>query len=203
MRLLGGRRGRFLFCDIDGESLSTISSSARQLGLPDDTVRTVNRDGVVTLLESLAAASDDEASRTFVHIDPYEPFEASDNGLTSVDLFCRVIARGAKAVLWYGFGSMEHRESVREQMSRAMKDSEFDSGLRPLWCGEVVLDAVNDPGYDFDPGVRGCGILCGNLSMETLSACGRLGEGLASVYASAVLPGGRSGAIEFTQATFP
>jgi hypothetical protein len=44
--------------------------------------------------------------------------------------------------------------------------------------------------------------MCGNLRVATLSACTRLGEELASVYASAILPGGRSGAIEFTQATF-
>jgi hypothetical protein len=45
--------------------------------------------------------------------------------------------------------------------------------------------------------------MCSNLGPQSLSACRRLGEGLQSVYASAILPGGRSGAIRFAQAFRP
>ncbi len=198
MRLLDEGGGRFLFCDIDGGSLSTIRESAGQFGLAENAVRVVKRDGVAALQESLAAVSAAEVSATFVHIDPYHPFARNSDGLTSVDLFYRASVHGMKAMLWYGFDSLEQRERLLEQMGRAMKTNGMAPEAHRLWNGEIVLDAINAPDYDFNPGVLGCGILCSNLSPESLTACRRLGEGLESVYAGANLPEGRSGAIEFT-----
>jgi 23S rRNA (adenine2030-N6)-methyltransferase len=199
MMLLGGSGSSFLFCDIDGESLSTIRESANERGLIKNAVRTVERDGVAALLESLAAVSAAEASTTFVHIDPYDPFARSSDGFTSLDLFCRVSARGMKAMLWYGFDSLEQRERLLEQMRQAMETNGMDPEAHRLWIGEIVLDAINDAEYDFNPGVLGCGVLCSSLSPESLSACRRLGEELESVYSTAKLPEGCSGTIEFMQ----
>lgn len=193
----GGRR--FLFCDIDGESLSTIHESAGQLGLAENAVRVVEYDGAATLQESLAAVSAADASATFVHIDPYDPFARSSDGLTPVDLFCRVSISRMKAMLWYGFHSLEQRERLLEDMRQAMATNGMVPEAQALWNGEIVLEVINDPEYDFDPGVLGCGVMCSNLSPDSLSACRRLGEGLESAYASANLPEGRNGAIEFTQ----
>ncbi len=199
MLLLGDGGSRFLFCDIDGESLSTIRESAAQLGLAENAVRVVERDGVATLQESLAAVSVADASSTFMHIDPYDPFARSSDGLTSVDLFCRVSICGVKAMLWYGFDSLEQRERLLKRMQQTMAANGMDPDAHRLWSGEILLDVINDPEYDFNPGVLGCGVLCSSLEAESLSACRRLGEGLESAYATAILPEGRSGAIEFTQ----
>jgi len=203
MLLLGGDGTRFLFCDIDRQSLSTISECASQLSLAEDAVRLIERDGVTTLLESLDAVSADEASATFVHIDPYDPFAPSDSAAASMDLFCRVTAHRMKAMLWYGFDSNEHHQSLLGQMQQTIEANGIDPEEHRLWSGEIVLDVINDPEYDFNPGVLGCGILCSNLSPESLAACTRRGESLQSVYASAILPGGRSGAIEFRQTFWP
>ena len=51
MTLLGSAAGhaggtRFVFCDLDANSLSTISEDARTLGLPDDRLRLVEGDGI-------------------------------------------------------------------------------------------------------------------------------------------------------------
>jgi 23S rRNA (adenine2030-N6)-methyltransferase len=200
MMLLGGSGSSFLFCDIDGESLSTIRESADERGLAENAVRVVERDGVATLLESLAAVPAAEASAAFVHIDPYDPFARSSDGFTSVDLFCRVSASGMKAMLWYGFDSLEQRERLLEQMRQAMETNGMVPEAHRLWNGEIVLDAISDAEYGFNPGVLGCGVLCSNLRPESLSACRRLGEGLESVYATANLPKDRSGAIDFAQA---
>jgi 23S rRNA (adenine2030-N6)-methyltransferase len=200
MLLLGDSGSRFLFCDIDGESLSTIRESADERGLAKNALRVVEHDGVAALLESLAAVSAAEASTTFVHIDPYDPFARSSDGFTSVDLFCRVSVSGMKAMLWYGFDSLEQRERLLEQMRQAMETNGMVPEAHRLWSGEMVLDAINDAEYDFNPGILGCGVLCTNLSPESLSACRRLGEGLESMYATANLPKGRCGAIDFAQA---
>lgn len=199
MRLLGDRGSRFLFCDIDGESLSTIRESAGQFGLAENAVRVVERDGVATLQKSLAAVSAAEASATFVHIDPYDPLACNGDGFTSVDLFCRVGTCRMKAMFWYGFDSLEQRQRLLKRMRQAIKANGMVPEAHRLWSGEILLDVINDPEYDFNPGVRGCGVLCSNLRQESLSACRRLGEGLESAYATANLPRGRRGAIEFTQ----
>jgi hypothetical protein len=105
-----------------------------------------------------------------------------------------------KAMLWYGFDSLEQREQLLEQTRQAMETSGMVPEAHRLWNGDIVLDAISDAECDFNPGVLGCGVLCSNLSPESLSACRRLGEGLESMYATANLSKGRSGSIRFTQA---
>ena len=54
MTLLGSDDGyvrgeRFVFCDLDAESLSTISQDARRLSLPEDRLRLVEGDGITAV----------------------------------------------------------------------------------------------------------------------------------------------------------
>src|SRR5919112_3263013 len=75
MELLGDAGGRFVFCDVDGASLATIAEDARALGIPSDHVRLMQGDGVSTLEKELVRLSEEEATGTFLHVDPYRPFE--------------------------------------------------------------------------------------------------------------------------------
>jgi len=98
MTLLGSQDGyargeEFVFCDRDGQSLSTISEEARRLGLPEDHLRLVEGDGIVAIGRELGNPSTEEASATFLLADPYQPLEAGDDGATSLDL----LGRGDKA----------------------------------------------------------------------------------------------------------
>jgi 23S rRNA A2030 N6-methylase RlmJ len=195
MSLLGAGVDSYLFCDTDAASLHTIQDSSRQLGLPADRLRCVQGDGVGTLYQTAAQLPGALALEAFAHIDPYRPFEQTAAGLTSLELFGELSARGVKAMLWYGYDSPATRSRCEDQLRSGL------AALRPnpssLWCGEINLAAMHDPGFTVNPGVQGCGVLLSNVSARTMAACTRLGEALAEIYRSAIFPDGRSGALDF------
>ena len=203
MTLLGSDEGyargeEFGFCDLDTGSLSTISEDARELGLPEDHLRLVEGDGIAALGRELGNLSREEASATFMHLDPYQPLEAGDDGATSLDLLGRAAARGTKCMLWYGFDSRRHRDNLLGALNScgaAMREETGDH--RRLWFGEISLRAEDLSEVGFDPGVLGCGVVLCNIGEETLRVCTRLGEGLASIYEGARLPGGADGSLVF------
>ncbi len=190
---------RFVFCDLDGNSLSTISEDARKLGLPEDRLRLVKGDGISEVNRQLAGLSKEEAVATFLHADPYRPLEAGEDGATSLDLLGRAAALGAKCMLWYGFDSTHDRDDLHDAL-RSIACPPRDGGReerRPPWCGEVSLRADSISEVGFSPGVLGCGIVLCNVGEEVLAACERLGEGLASIYTGARLPNGADGSLTF------
>ncbi|MDQ3637422.1 MAG: hypothetical protein M3426_05440 [Actinomycetota bacterium] len=204
MRLLGRREGRaggarFVFCDFDGNSLSTISADARRLGLPEDRLRLVKGDGISEINRQLASLSEEEVDATFLHVDPYQPLEAGEDGATSLDLVGRAATLGAKCMLWYGFDSVRDRDALRIAL-RSLADASRNGGNeehRSPWYGEVSLRADSISEVGFDPGVLGCGVLLCNVGERVLAACERLGEGLAQIYAGARLPNGADGSLAF------
>jgi 23S rRNA (adenine2030-N6)-methyltransferase len=204
MTLLGSAAGhaegtRFVFCDLDGNSLSTISDDARTLGLPEGRLQLVKGDGISEINRQLAGLSEEEAAATFLHADPYQPLEAGEEGATTLDLLGRAATLGAKCMLWYGFDSLRDRDDLRIAL-RFLADASRDGGNeehRPPWYGEVSLRAEDLSEIGFDPGVLGCGVLLCNVAEETLAACERLGEGLAQLYAGTKLPNGADGSLTF------
>jgi 23S rRNA (adenine2030-N6)-methyltransferase len=194
MDLLGSAGGRFVFCDLDGASLGNIAEDARALEIPSGRVRLVQGDGVSTLEEELAGLTEEEASATFLHVDPYRPLEPGRGGQTPLSLFARAAERGVGCMLWYGFDARgapaEVLDALREQIAGG------------CWYGEVSLRAEDLSEVGFDPGVLGCGVVLCNVGREALGACSRLGEGLAQAYANARLPNGRDGALEFEEGIF-
>jgi 23S rRNA (adenine2030-N6)-methyltransferase len=199
MRVLQPHHATFLFCDTDPQSLSTISDDRARVGLPEDAVQVVHGDGVGTLARILASSSSEEMSNTFAHLDPYQPFAANAEGITSVDLFCEMSRRGGKAMLWYGFASKGEQEYLHQQLQHTLQVHTFDPPTSRLWCGEVTLNAIHTPGYPFNPGVMGCGIILSNVSSPALTACKHLGKALETLYASATLPHHQSGALTFSE----
>jgi len=203
MSLLGARAHGYLFCDTDAASLRTIQDSARQLELPADRVRCVQGDGVETVHQAAARLSSPKSARladalaleTFVHIDPYRPFEQTAAGLTSLELFGELSARGFRTMLWYGYDSPATRSLCQDQLSSGLAALRLNSTR--LWCGEINLAAMHDPGFAVNPGVQGCGILLSNVSPRAVAACARLGEALAEIYRSATFPDRHSGALDF------
>jgi hypothetical protein len=195
MELLGSTAAHFVFCDLDGASLTNIAKDAQTLGIPSGRLRLVRGDGVSTLSDELSGLSKEEAAGTFVHVDPYRPLEPGPDGETPLGLFAWAAGQGVGCMLWYGFDS--RRERV------ALLDAFLREGIAGrAWYGEMSLRAGELSELGFDPGVLGCGIVVCNVGEEALAACGRLGEGLAHTYAGARLPNGRDGAPEFEQGNF-
>ena len=192
-----GSTAAFLFCDVDRNSLATIRDDVNELGL--NTVETVEGDAVTALTERMESLPDSDAPATFVHIDPYDPFACGPNGRTSVDLFCRTVEWGAKAMLWYGLDSREQQGQLENRVSENVQAWTLDPATHNLWRAEIALDAIDSPDRTFNPGVLGCGIMCGNLSEASLGGCRTLGKALETIYASATLPGGRTGAVTFRE----
>jgi 23S rRNA A2030 N6-methylase RlmJ len=197
MSLLQTQSEKYLFCDTDENSLNNITETYKDIGIPDKIVEVKNADGVSTVYEAFSTLNSNDASKTVVHIDPYDTFETGKNGLTSIELFCQASKRGVKAFIWYGLGSINDHSIFLEYLMQTFKKSNFNPAAHNLWLGEIQLTAFKDVCSNYNPGVFGCGIICGNLSDKSLSVCKQLGEGLEQIYKSAKLPDGSSGAIKF------
>ena len=193
MELLGDTAERFVFCDLDGGSLSNIAEDARALGMAADRVRLVRGDGVQTLSGEIQELAEEEAARTFVHVDPYRPLEPGPDDGTPLGLFSQAARREAGCMLWYGFDSRRDRDGLLEALRGGPAGS--------AWYGEVSLRAEDFSEVGFDPGVLGCGVVLCNVSREAIAACGRVGEGLAHAYVGARLPNGCDGTLEFEEGT--
>ena len=100
-------------------------------------------------------------------------------------------------MLWYGFDSVAQQRQVADRMGESFGVWALDPAAHGLWRGEIVLEAIESPDRVFNPGVLGCGIVCGNLSGVSLAACHALGKALEAIYASAALPDGQPGALAF------
>ena len=199
MTVLQPHHATFFFCDIDPQSLSTISDDRVKIGLSEDAVQIVQGDGIETLTRLLASVGPEGMSNTFAHLDPYQPFAANAEGITPVDLFCEISRRGGKAMLWYGFDSAGGQENIHQQLQHTFHVHSFHPPAYWLWCGEITLNAMHIPGYRFNPGVMGCGIILSNVSRTSLTACKHLGEALETLYASATLPHDQSEALTFSE----
>jgi 23S rRNA (adenine2030-N6)-methyltransferase len=193
MELLGDA-AEFVFCDLDGQSLANTAENARALGIASDRARLVQGDGISTLEEELARLSEEEASGTFLHVDPYRPSEPGHGGESPLGLFARAAEREVGCMLWYGFDARDARALVLDALRERIAGG--------AWYGEVSLHAEDLSEVGFDPGVLGCGVVMSNVGEEALGACSRLGEGLAQAYAGARLPNGGDGALEFEEGTF-
>jgi 23S rRNA (adenine2030-N6)-methyltransferase len=195
MELLGNAGGSFVFCDLDAASLANITEDARALGVPSGRVRLVQGDGVSALDGELDELTEDEVTGTFLHVDPYRPLEAGRGGESPLGLFARAAERGVGCMLWYGFDVRSDRALVLDALRERIAG-------RAWWYGEVSLRAEDLSEVGFDPGVLGCGVVMCNVGQEALAACGRVGKGLAYAYASARLPNGHDGALEFEEGNF-
>jgi 23S rRNA (adenine2030-N6)-methyltransferase len=188
MALLG-EAAEFLFCDLDTESLTTITDDARALGISSGRLRLVEGDGVSTLGRELLGLT--EAAGTFLLVDPYRPLQPNADGETPLGLFSHAVERGVGSMLWYGFDSERDRDALLGDLR--------DGIARRAWFGEVSLPATDLSEVGFDPGVLGCGVVLCNAGEEAFARVRELGAGLASAYAGVVLPNGRDGSLRFRE----
>ncbi len=195
MWLLRDRAERFFFCDVDAAAIASIRDRSRELEIADDRVETVQGDGVPAVAEAAVALPAAAASEAAALIDPFRPYVRSRNGLNPIELFAELATRGVCSIFWYAYDSQEERGLLHDHVRRASASTGYPTG--EVWYGEIHLVGMENPLFDVDPGVLGCGIACANLSDASIPVVDRLGRALAEIYEGAVLPGGHSGAIRF------
>ncbi|MBV8886497.1 MAG: 23S rRNA (adenine(2030)-N(6))-methyltransferase RlmJ [Chroococcidiopsidaceae cyanobacterium CP_BM_RX_35] len=211
MSLLGDW-ARYLYCDLDRESLETIKVCARELGVASELVETVCGEGIAVLYEHLLILDVNNASSVLALLDPFHPFERNERGYNSIDLFRDLTIKGVKAALWYGFDSLtgndpetyiNSRAGRHEQLRRVLHIKEEDTAFsNKLWCGEIFLKEIEQLQFRVNPSVLGCGFLYANLSSESIRACELLAIGLVSIYQNSRLPDGSSGALQWETVLF-
>jgi 23S rRNA (adenine2030-N6)-methyltransferase len=196
MRMLGSG-AEYLLCDLDPESVASLSAAAAELGLSGkEVVR--EADGMTTVVEE-ARKMTDEAKDIVVTIDPFQPFEIA-GGISALELAAGLIEDDFKVLYWYGYDTPEQRTypmGVLREYAREAGTS--------VWCGDLMLVAAaghSDQEVEQllagaeGPGA-GCGVVCGNFSQPSLERCARLGEAVAKAWEDARLPNGSPGALEF------
>lgn len=201
LKLLHENKSKFLFCDIDNESLKNIQEVADVEGA-SKVVEVIHADGIHTLAEKAAKLSVQDASNTFVHIDPFRPFTRSANGLHSIDLFSQLSQQGLKVLYWYGYDSYQYRDTLINEIKFSLTKYKVSLIETQIWCGDVSLAAIDDPIFDEHPGVLGCGIVASNLSEVSVENCQQLGKELVAIYENALFPSGSSGALRYQAITF-
>jgi 23S rRNA (adenine2030-N6)-methyltransferase len=189
---LGRAADEYILCDLDHESIVSLRAGIRSADV-GDRAHCVHDDGIAALWERAATLTAEEATRTMVHIDPFDPFDASGrSGLSAVDLCCALAGRGCMVLYWYGLETADERSWAWHTIAPRLR-----AEARSLWCGEVALAALHGPTPPPNPGVRGCGVLCVNISSSAVEASRILGSALAALYHDASWPGGQSGALDF------
>lgn len=198
MSLFGRSVSEYVLCDLDPDSIASLQRAAQSAGIAD-LAWCIQDDGLATLWERAAATADEEAAKTLVHIDPFQPYAADGrSGLSAIDLCCELAGRGYRVVYWYGLELPEERGWAWRVIAPRLAGS-----VRSLWLGEISLTVLEGPDLPPNPGVRGCGVVCANISQPAINACQQLGNALVDVYGDASLPNGWLGALDFTEQQAP
>jgi len=196
--LLAGHARSYVFCDTDPESLASITECAGWLSVDRAHIKCFPEDGVRTISSKLKGTTEADIADTMVFIDPFDPFAGLDGRSSPAGLFCAATAAGARAAIWYGFSTTAERNRCWDDLLKTVRRYHLDSSASMLWCGEICLRMIDDPAFEFNPGVRGCGFLTANISQEATRVCTVLGNELSRIYENATVPGGRSGAFDFS-----
>jgi 23S rRNA (adenine2030-N6)-methyltransferase len=190
MQVLGDS-ARYLFCDTDPASVSSIQGWAATHAIQG--VQTVADDGVKAVRARVMSLDRTAAGRALVFLDPYEPFEVIDElGISAVGFLAELATSGLAALLWYGFDHAS-RPTTHAQL-RAVTDAAAHDAV---WCAEIVPSYLGDPRFPSHSGFVGSGLMGVNLSAMALRACAAYGRGLERVYRDAVALGRYDGSLHY------
>ncbi|MBI5722713.1 MAG: hypothetical protein HZA50_02055 [Planctomycetes bacterium] len=197
LSVLGNVCSKFLFCGTDGESLRTIESRAVAMGFSKSDVIARQEDGIAALTNEIFPKSENAAAlKTFVHLDPYDPFLENNDGLSCSQLFCRLGSEGHGVMFWYGFESPKAHVTFWSGMKNAISAGMNQIITGSIWAVEVSPYAISTGIYDDSGSYIGCGVLCCNLADKTFGVCRNLAMALGEIYENAVLPDGRPGKLQ-------
>jgi 23S rRNA A2030 N6-methylase RlmJ len=164
---IGEKAQEFIFCDIANESIEDLRRQAHALGLAGVT-RCVQDDGVTAIWNAAQTAT--RSSEIVIHIDPFDPFEASGpRGLSPLDLCRRLAERGFRTVYWYGYGKSDEQAFAWQELAPGLSGT-----VKTLWCGDLILASEagrsGNSTHHMDP-IVGSGVVLANFPMEDLERC--------------------------------
>jgi 23S rRNA (adenine2030-N6)-methyltransferase len=173
MAVLGRRCSGYVFCDVDPSALANSEQYAGQLGLRES-VRTIASDSRSSLLGELETWG----AETLIHIDPYDVLDADTNGNTYARLFEHAVRKQIRLLLWYGYATLDDRESIDLWWGGLRRSCPSSARYEVEFADFALLPAERNPG------VWGCGIVVGNLSLTAISQIERDHQLIGTAYRS-------------------
>ena len=168
-----GKDAEYLFCDIDPESVRTLSEATAGVN-----GRVVEGDGV-SAVDQAALLASACPSDVVVHIDPFNPYERlASNRKTPIELAGSLATAGYRVIYWYGYDSVDRRGWARTEIAGFAPEIE-------LWCGDVLIPAPFI--YPKRRDAWGCGVVLANATSAESSLCERLGHALERISSTDIL----------------
>ena len=184
-----GDAATYLLCDLDPASVVDLTRTARELDFHD--LMLVERaDGLATIWAAAQGLAPEDATETFVLLDPFDETERSIDDMDSLDLFTRLVAGGFPTVLWHGYDDLGDRDSVR------IRSVVEGVGTQTLDIETGFLRAETT----LHPGVGGCAMFLANVPADVVDHVERLGRQLEACYDEVLMPDGTPGRLRFTRA---
>jgi len=190
MNVLQNKAKKYIFCDIEEDSLSAINDYSLKNNLSDK-VETYKNDSIKTI-DSLI---DNFSSADFIHIDPYSITDKNTEGKTFFDTFLDSVKRGIKSMLWYGYENNHQRNYLYNWMKKKVKSSYIQSDNNVILI-ELFLSSIQKNEVIINPGVVGCGVVIGNLSQKSILEFDVFSDELVKIYQNSVIPDNYSGKLE-------
>jgi len=191
---LGTAAEHYLLCDLDPDSVSGLEIAAREHGL-SARARCLVAEGTSVIWQAATAAQAPEPTRVVVLIDPFDALaRPAPDELAPLTLAGQLAQRDCKVVLWYGY---DHGGTHGPGWAWHELDKRLGRSRSSLWCGDLELPVSSTASLKPKLRLRGCGVVCANLSGADRSALASLGAVLAATYGQATAPSGEFGALVF------
>ncbi len=151
----------FYFHDIEKDSLDNITSFSEKLKL-SDRVTTILGDSISAFMQNKYSFSNSD----FVFIDPYQPFDCNDAGISFFDVFIKAYHSNAKTMLWYGYDNLKGKNKIIDKLQTIS----YEFGRAQIHTFDVWQKCMEQDHCTVNPGVPGCGIAVANLSNASINS---------------------------------
>lgn len=178
---LSDKGAGFLFCDIDGSSVSSIEFEAERVGVASEALACVIGDGNRVVIDRARTLGARGTPGVLAMLDPFSLEAVGEGGVSSLDALHELSRAGVQVMLWWCAKTPAERGSRRMLIERAIEGP----GVGVAVTDTIVIGGDDDPGLTAERfGVWSCAVTLVNLSERSISACAQLGRALARVYSS-------------------
>ena len=167
-------RANYFFHDIEIDALKDVEEYANTKGLQNN-VQTFCGDSIKRFLSDDYKLKEDD----FVFLDPYSPFDKNEDGKNFFDVFEKVIIHKSKALLWYGYDTLQNKREISEHLSQLAKNHNVS-----IWSFDLWQKSMTENECTINPGVPGCGLACAYLSENSVEILKKYLQIIAQYYSN-------------------